>query len=242
MSSTNGQDLPPEAQEESTEELQEDRSKERRAIGIKRRDLLILGSIWLAGCALVAVLIGIFYANTLTVPASAELPPVPTVSIPFRGDSAKTVYLLALQNAQNWQSDVDLVALSTRWTNSTAEKLGQAEIWDFRFYSDKSQRIYFTVVTPDKNVVGRAHINKLRNAPYVVEPSGWVVDSNEAISIWANNGGGAFLTAFPENSVELLLRQTPAGPAWDILGINADQSQILYLSIDASTGAILNQQ
>ncbi|MCP4363007.1 MAG: PepSY domain-containing protein [Chloroflexi bacterium] len=238
MSSTNDQDAAPESQNESVK--RKDTSSKRRDIPIRRRDVLILGTVWLLGCGIVAGLLGLFYFNAN--PVVPEPPgSVATYTIPFTEDSAKTMYLLAQQEAQNWQSDVDLVASSTRWSNASLDDLGQAGIWDFRFFSDKSDRIFFTFVTPEKEVISRANINKLRKPPYLINPADWVLDSNEAISIWVNNGGGAFLEAFPENQVEVLLRQTEPRPVWDIVGISADQSQVVYLSIDAADGTVLNR-
>ncbi len=241
--STESQDTPAESQDTPAESRRDDTStSHQKTIPIMRRDVLILISVWVSGCVIVAVLLGLFYANTVTPKIPEQPTPRATFAIPFTEDSAKTTYLLALQEAQNWQSDVRIVALSTRWSNATVQDLGQAGIWDFRFFSTKSSRIFFAVVTPDKEVAGRAHINKLKHAPYLIDPVDWVIDSSEAISIWANNGGGYFLQAYPENRVELLLRQTLNGPVWDIIGISADQSQIFYLSIDATDGTVLNRQ
>jgi hypothetical protein len=227
----------------NTRRQQEKPVRHQKAL-IKRRDILILIGVWSAGCVIVTALLSFFYANVV-VEASDRPKPVATFVIPFEeGNLAQTVYPPALEEAQNWQSDAEMVAVSTRWSKTTVEDLGQAGLWDFRFFSAEHQRVFFAVVTPDRQVMGRAHIHKLRYTPNVINQANWLLDSDEAISIWVNQGGGNFLNAFPDNNVEVLLRQTPdrEGPVWDIIGTNADQSQMFYLSIDAANGQILNNQ
>ncbi len=212
-----------------------------RKMPIGRRDILILGTIWLVGCAIVAGLVALFYTQ-IGVEKAEQPRPNATFEIPFTGGTAKTAYLLALAHAQSWESDVQLVTMSTHWSNITVEDLGQVDVWDFSFFSTRHQRVYFTIVATDQPVIGRAHPYKLRKPPYLIDPAKWVIDSDEAISIWANNGGGVFLGAFPDSAVEALLRQSPdeGEPVWNIIGINADQSQLFFLAIDATSGNILN--
>lgn len=219
------------------------RDASKRGILVKRRDILILLGIWAAGCVMVAVLLGLFYANSVAeVPAQPR--PVATFVIPFEEkNTAKSAYLLALQEAQNWQSDVQMVAVSTHWSEATIQDLGKAAVWDFRFFSAARNRVFFGVVDLDnQQVIGRAHLFKLKSTVSLIDPASWVIDSDEAITIWANNGGGVFLENFAGSRVEVLLRQPPerTAPVWDIIGISGDQSQLFYLAIDASTGQVLN--
>jgi len=217
-------------------------AKKRRKF-LNRRDVLILLTLWAVGCVIVTVLLGLFYANSVA--EVGEQPrPVATFTIPFEEENtAKTAYLAALNQAQSWQSDVEIVALSSRWPQADIQNLGRAEVWDFRFYSAERNRIYFAIVTPgQEEVAGRAHLYKLKSSVNLIDPANWVIDSDEAISIWANNGGGLFLENFPGSSVELLLRQAPdiEKPVWDIIGLGADQTEIFYLTIDATNGEVLN--
>lgn len=210
-----------------------------KRIPIRRRDILILVGFWVAGCAVVALLIGLFYANSS--PQTVTQPePVATYTVQFTADTAKSAYVQALAKGQDWSDDVKLVALSTRWNNATIDVLGQANSWDFRFYSPGRERIYFVVITPEDKILGQAHFKKLRQSPYLVNPSEWEIDSDEALGIWLNNGGGPFLEAYPENQVEIMLRQTNRGPVWEVIGISADQSQLFYVPISATSGVILN--
>lgn len=209
----------------------------------KRREILILASFWVVGCVIVTALLGLFYANSVADVADQPRP-LATFAIPFQeGNTAKAAYMLALQTAQNWQSDVEMVAVSTHWDEATIDNLGSATVWDFRFFSAEHGRVFFSAVDLNaQETLGRAHLYKLKIAPHLIDPAEWVIDSDEAISIWANNGGGTFLQNFPNSRVEALLRQTPERgvPVWDIISISSDQSQIFYLSIDASTGQVLN--
>jgi hypothetical protein len=208
---------------------------------VTRRDVLMLVSVWMVGCLIVTILLGFFY--TQSVAQEPQQPqPIATFVIPFAGNSAKTVYSSALTKAQEWEEDVEMVAVATRWSDTSAQGLGQTENWDFRFYSSEHQRIFFAAVAADQPAAGRAHLYKVKNSLSLVNSADWVIDSDEAISIWVNNGGGMFLKNFPENSVEVLLHQAPGQnrPVWDIIAINADQSQAFYLTIDATNGQILN--
>lgn len=209
---------------------------------IKRRDVLILVSVWLLGCLIVLVLLGLFYASN-SAPAPDQPKPIATFVIPTSGDTAKTAYRLALKPAQKWQQDVSMVAISTYWPAAAIDNLGQAQGWDLRFYSPGRQRLYFTIVTTGQQVLGRAHLGKLRYPPPLIDPAQWLIDSDEAIRTWANKGGGVFIKNFPGSRVEAILRQDPgrARPVWDMLGISADQSQVFYLAIDATNGEVLNQ-
>ena len=208
---------------------------------IKRRDVLVLVSVWFMGCIVVAGLIGFFYASSS--PETADQPRLSAdFVIPFDEHSAKKAYLSALAEAQAWQSDVELIAVSTHWTEATIESLGQAQVWDYRFFSPTRRRIFFVIARPDQQLNSQAHLYKLDKSPYLVDPAAWLIDSDEALRLWTNQGGGVFLENFPGSRVEALLRQTPARPTpvWNIIGVSPDQSQIFYLTIDASDGQILN--
>jgi hypothetical protein len=189
------------------------------------------------------VLIGLFYLSRTQAVAPDQPRPIATYVIPVTGDTAKIAYLKALAQAQGWQNDVILVAVSTSWTGPTIQGLGQAPIWNFRFFSPGHDRLYFSLVTTDGQAIGRTHIYKLGNAPPLLDPAAWVVDSDEAITTWANQGGGAFIQTFPDSRVEAMLRHSPErnGPVWDIIGMSVDQSQLFYVRIDATSGEVLNE-
>lgn len=210
-------------------------------LSLKRRDVLILASIWLLGCVVVLVLVGLFLAGRP--PAAEEPKPIATFVIPVRGETAKAAYRRALRTAQAWQGDVATVAVSTYWPEASLDRLGEVQAWDVRFFSPGRQRLYFTIVNSGGGVAGRAHLYKLRYAPPLIDPARWLVDSDEALNIWANNGGGAFIHNYPGSRVEAMLRQSPErqGPVWDIIGISAEQSQVFYLAIDAGSGAVLGE-
>jgi hypothetical protein len=208
-----------------------------RTVRIRRREILVLTGVWLAGCAIIAFLIGVFYANSSPQPPAQSAEPEATYQVQFSDETAKTAYLQALAAGRDWTDDVELVALSTRWNNATPDTLAQPEGWDVQFYSPRRERLYFVVITPDDNVLGRAHFRKNRQSPLLLDPTAWEIDSDEALSTWLNQGGGPFLEAYPENQVEILLRQTSAGPVWDVIGSSTDQSNMFYLPVNAITGA-----
>jgi hypothetical protein len=216
--------------------------RQARPAPFKRRDILILMTIWLVGCLLVAGLVALFYLNKRGVTPD-QPQPATTFVIPVKGgNTAKAAYQLALKQAQQWHEDVELVAMSAQWPAATVENLGQGGAWDCRFFSASSQRLYFVVVTPDNQALGQAHLFQLKHsAPGLINRAEWVIDSHEALTTWVNNGGGLFLKKFPGSRVEALLRQAPnpPKPVWDIIGANADQSQIFYLAIDAANGQIV---
>ncbi len=217
--------------------------KPSRPLPVRRQDILVLLSIWGVGCAVVASLLGLFYFYSSNGGPGQPTPnPEAVFNIPFSGGTAKTAYLSALNKAQAWSSDVELVAASASWSNATPEDLGRVDLWDFSFFSDGHKRIFFNLVATDQPVTGRAHPFKLTRPPARINPAEWIIDSDEAVSIWLNNGGGAFLEAMPGNHVEALLRQSAndGKPVWNIVGTSADQSQMFFLTIDAATGTVLN--
>ncbi len=210
---------------------------------IKRRDILILVTIWSLSCIAVLVLIGLFMGRSSRPEPAADQPEAAaTFVIPFQGQTAKAAYLLALKEAQAWQQDVEVVAIASHWSNTRVESLGRAEVWDFRFFSPGRERLLFALVADGGRVTSRAHLYRLKGVPGRIDPAKWVIDSDEAITVWANNGGGIFLKNYPGSGVEAILRQHPTDPApvWDIIGISGDQSQIFYLGVDANTGRVIN--
>lgn len=231
-------DTPPPAPEKKTE------AKPRRKTFIRRRDVLILVTVWLVGCGLVGALVIAFYLIDSTPPEAAPMISASNTRFNFSGQTAKDAYLAALPEAREWADDVQLVSVSAHWADVTPETVDQVDIWDFSFFSAGHNRIFFTLVLTDQQAIGRAHPYRLKKPPHLVDPTRWTIDSDEAISIWLNNGGSVFLTTFPDNEVEALLRQSESienpRPVWNIIGTSADQSQIFYLIIDASTGTVLN--
>ncbi|GAB4446842.1 MAG: hypothetical protein Kow0031_29470 [Anaerolineae bacterium] len=202
--------------------------------------MLIIFSIWLVGCALVTVLLGVFYSQS-RVEALPTPQPVATYTLTFEGETAKSAYQQALAKAQQWQGDVELVAASAYWPETTLEALTKFDAWDFRFYSPSRRRIYFAVAHPNEPVIGRPHIFKQDTFTPLVDPTAWVIDSDEAVEIWVNNGGGPFLETFPGSSVEVLLHHMPKQDllVWDVIGVSQDQSQLFFLSINAGNGNVV---
>ena len=188
------------------------------------------------------VLVGLAYMARQNDGAPDQPRPIATYVIPVSGETAKTAYLKARAGAEGWQKDGAMVAVTATWVQPTLDSLGLAQVWNFRFFSPEHERLYFSLVTADGQTLGRSHIYKLRNPPPLLDPAEWVIDSDEAISIWANQGGGAFVQTFPDSRVEVMLWQSPERqrPVWDIIGMSADQSQVFYVTIDATNGQILN--
>lgn len=200
-------------------------------------------SVWLVGCGLVAGLLGLFYANRgISVTPTATPPPVATYQLAFSPNTAKTAYLAALAAAQDWQNDVELIAISAYWPEAAVAALANTESWDLRFFSAAQQRTFFALVRGNQPAIGRAHLYKQQRNPTLIDPTEWEIDSDEAIAVWLNNGGGQFLEAYPGSSVEVLLRELPdqKNLVWDIISVSPDQSQLFYLSINARDGAIMN--
>jgi hypothetical protein len=210
----------------------------------RRRDLLVVAGVWLVGCVLVAGIVGLFY--TARRPAESDTFPqqaVEPVELPFAEETAKVAYTAARTVARQWQSDVALVSMNTAWQDATANQLADAAGWGATFYSPGHERVYLVTQPVDQPPAGRPHLFKLRRPPPLIQADRWLVDSDEALGIWLNSGGNAFLEAFPENHVEMLLRQAVDRdtPVWNIIGTSADQSTLLFITVDAASGDILNR-
>ncbi|RMF04318.1 MAG: hypothetical protein D6768_03575, partial [Chloroflexi bacterium] len=132
---------------------------------IRRREILILASVWVVGCGIVFGLLAIFYSQSQQSPATPQPQATATYSLNFEGDTAKIAYMRALSNALTWQGDVKLVAASAYWPQVPAlEALQSADTWDFRFFSPGRERTYFAAAAAGKPVVGRAHLYKQQQA------------------------------------------------------------------------------
>ena len=152
--------------------------------------------------------------------------------------SARNLYALADQAARSWQKDARLVSASASWLFVKVDDFSAPTNWTFQFFSPRTQKLYVVSASEAQVTVIRDTLS-----PYVLPaaPVGeWQLDSNQALSIWLNNGGGDFLAKHPIVDVSAMLQPPEEGGLeWVVIGTVRDSQAVHLVRIDARSGALL---
>jgi hypothetical protein len=194
---------------------------------------------------LTAVVLVVFVLVGRLISRSAKKQPSPattsykrTYNLGQISQSARNVYALADQAARSWQKDAALVSASASWLFVEVDDLGAPTNWTFQFFSPRTQKLY--VVS-----AGESQVTVIRDtlSPYVLPtaPVGeWQLDSNQALTIWLNNGGGDLLATHPIVDVSAMLQPPDGGGLeWVVVGTVRDSQTVHLVRIDAQSGALL---
>jgi hypothetical protein len=161
-----------------------------------------------------------------------------TYSLAQISQSARNLYPLADQAARSWQKDAKLVSASASWLFVKMEDLSAPTNWTFQFFSPRAQKIYVVSASEQRVTVIRDSLS-----PYVLPaaPVGeWQLDSNQALTIWLNNGGGDLLAAHPVVDVSAMLQLSEQdGLEWFVAGTVRDSQTVHLVRIDAQSGALV---
>jgi hypothetical protein len=197
---------------------------------LKRRDFLVLATFWGASACIVGFVLVLFMLR----PAQSSQP---VYQITPGEITALTLYPLAEEAAQGWESDVQLISASTTWNHASMATLEQPVEWLYRFYSPGLQRILFVIVTPEQEVIVRPHLNRSRRELRIVDPNNWQMDSPTAITVWLNNGGGDWLLQAPNPivSAQLAFNSTKNSPMWTISGLDMETGQSVRYTLEAKS-------
>lgn len=201
----------------------------------KREWGLLLGLL-LAVIVIFAALGYLILRPTESSPVAVPLPEK-TYTLSEATVTAKTAYPLAQEVARNRQPDVQLASISATWAETNVKKVGSPTAWTFQFYSPTTHRNYVVVVDQ-----GQARLIREAFTPYpsasILEES-WPIDSDEALTIWLNYGGGRFLMENLTGArVITQLTISSEGPQaiWTVVGL-AERGQAYFtLLVDAVTG------
>jgi hypothetical protein len=157
-------------------------------------------------------------------------------------ETAREWYPAAITEAEDWQTDVQLVSATASWSNVQSEDdLQQAVAWGYSFLSPQTRQVRVISVTPE----GAEHAQTLDATANTrgVDVSLWQVDSEQALSLFLDNGGRDFLAQHPGATVSLRVGLEESGERliWRLMGIYSPERATLMVTVDATTGELLGK-
>jgi hypothetical protein len=166
---------------------------------------------------------------------------VPGRSASPGGLTAKDAYPLALEKAQTWQTDAQLVSATASWRDLTAEQLLEEDAsWGFTFFSPQSRQIKIISVTE----AGAQGVESINVPPTlrVLDVTSWQVDSPQVLGLFLDRGGRDFLAQHPEATVSLRLglEEGGEGLVWLAFGIDNTDRSTMTLQIDGNSGNVMS--
>jgi hypothetical protein len=187
---------------------------------------------WLAG-ALLALFLVLGLGVALIVFAGA---PAGNQAASANG-AALSAYHLALPVAQAWAADAALVNGRASWQEGEDFSLGQAG-WAFIFYSPG--RAATALVTVGDDQASLLSSRPLDQAPPLIAPGSWNIDSGEAAQLLLHNGGSGFIHNHAGATLTLILSAANGQAAWEGTFITRETRRALYIRLDAGNGAVLD--
>lgn len=155
--------------------------------------------------------------------------------------TAKEAYPTALEAAQAWQADAQLVSATASWRDLAAEQLLEEDAsWGFTFFSPQARQIRIVSVTGQ----GPEGVESLDVPPTVriTDVALWQVDSPQVLRLFLDHGGRDFLTQHPGATVTLRLGPEERGErvVWLAFGIYSADRSTMTLQVDASSGEVIS--
>lgn len=180
-------------------------------------------------------------ANSATIIAQRadDIAPTPL----YDGRSAIVAYASALQTAQAWQADAQLMQAQATWPQgANADQLLQGEeSWGFTFYAPSAQRMgVFSVVEDTATLVSEGDYEQ---TDPLLSASGWNLDSKDAIEIFLAGGGSTFLAEQGVSTMTMALlasdREANGRLEWQIALFSLQTGQAFTMRLDATSGEVL---
>ncbi len=192
--------------------------------------LIILGVLVIVVYGTLAVLV-----VAMGQPESGEtaLPPLET---------AREWYPAAITEAQDWQTDVQLVSATASWSNVESEDdLQQAVAWGYSFLSPQTRQVRVISVTPDGSE--QAQTLDATAKTRGVDAGLWQVDSEQVLRLFLDNGGRDFMAQHPGATITLRVGLDESGERllWYAMGIYSPERATLVVTVDATTGELLSR-
>jgi len=194
-----------------------------------RRWLLLLG---LGSITLVVV--GLLLYGQSGGPA--DLPAVEGLA--SYGVTARQALPPAAEVAAQWQADAQLAVASCH--RPVVGRHPEDEIqWAFQFFSPAAQRMALIVVTG-----GEAHVVRDGLSPYAMSTFStgqWAVDSDQALQVWWDRGGGTVLQRRPDTDLTMKLSVPDEGgdPIWIVAGLVEGAENVFIVGVNAASGAVV---
>lgn len=159
---------------------------------------------------------------------------------PPTGPTARRALRIASRAAEDWNRDAELAGATAHYARRDSG--GYSGEWTFQFYSPLSKWMGLFVVEN-----GRATLIRETLSPYeipVFPDDEWRIDSDEALSIWWDQGGRYLVTRRPDAGITFRLRaseERPRRPAWIVTGTLPGHQSDFSLLVDAIDGSVLQE-
>jgi hypothetical protein len=187
--------------------------------GIVVFNLLIFGGIWLLTSG----------AGSGAKSASTGPGQVPTL---------EQAYQQALEAAQDWQADAQVVGASTAWRLASGDELSlYRPAWSFSFFSPTAGRVQIVGTDPSGVLPGPQ-----QPAPVAPQPvaADWGLGSDALLLTFLGHGGEGFLGTHQDANIHAQLRaEGPAGALWTITAVDQVTGQSLMVGVDALTRQVV---
>jgi endonuclease/exonuclease/phosphatase (EEP) superfamily protein YafD len=210
---------------------------------LRRREIILIGSFWLLGCALLAIVVYFGVLQSQAQPlADKDFLPQATYTVVYNQTTAQSAQELAFDQVRKlWQEDAQLMAVRSTWEQTELNAVGQPSPWTYRFYSPTARQMFFITITPEGEVLGTLHTEQIFDPPKSIRMEDWVMDSSEALNIWLNYGGATMLAAMPGIQVVAQLKVNSASSplTWTIAGYDQVSQNFLSVFIDARSKEVL---
>lgn len=214
---------------------------------LKRSEILLIAGFWLVGCALLSIVF--YYAlqqgqppESLTLSNQGTYVPQAAHTLEHTRVTARSLEDLATSKALSWNSDAALVGVVSNWEEARLGSVGQPSAWTYRYYSPSNRRVFFVTVTPEGDVTGTSHAERIYSAPHIIDREGWQVDSATAVNIWINHTGAEMLNRLSDNLVvaKLATPRQNEPLTWTVSGYDLVTKNYHTIFINAATGEIMN--
>jgi hypothetical protein len=199
--------------------------------------LIILGALVVAVYGTLAVLVVVMGGpdSGETTPPGEEVSSNPV-------ETAREYYPAAVTEAQNWQTDAQLVNATASWSNVESEEdLQESTAWGYTFLSPQTRSVRVVSVTPD----GAEHVQTSDATATTrgVDAILWQVDSEQVLGLFLNSGGRDFLAQHPGITVTLRIGLDESGErlVWYAMAIYSPERATLVVTVDATTGELLSK-
>ena len=195
-----------------------------------RRWLLLLGM----GLILLVVVGLLFYGRL------AGLDALPAVTgLASYGITARQALAPAAELAVQWQADARL-AVASCYRPAVGRQPEDEIEWAFQFFSPATQRLALITVTS-----GEARVVRESLSPYMMptfSTDQWPVDSDQALQVWWDRGGGTVLQQRPDADLAMELRMSDEGgeyPIWVVVGLVGGADNVFVVRVNATEGVVV---
>ncbi len=159
----------------------------------------------------------------------------------YPGATARVGYAAAQRGVADWYADAVLLDAVATWPQGVSEtelRAGTAN-WGYTFYSPTAGAV--TLVTVIGATPKRVSESLYTPPATIMDAGAWLLDSQQAVNIFLDDGGAAFLR---DNGVTTLIMQLAASNRSErmewLVSLFADETGRSYtMRIDATSGEIL---